>query len=461
MYRHLQPLYVISCTAQQRAKEAEQRATPNEQRATAATQRAVTAEQRAATNEQRVTAAEERASTADKRAIAAMQRANTNEHRAITAEQRATTAERELLRVNEHIEGAEQRAREAEQGATMADLRATVAEQRVTIAEQEIQRASEHFRGEVQAANERAEQWVRETERRARDAEHRASESDRRAREADALARTEISGLTRLLQRQAVTPPTDPPHWAVGRNEIEMTEEELGRGGWGVVKVASFRGLRVAAKCLYGEILNAHNRQLFTREMNMAARAHHPHLLQFIGATMEGEPVILTELMPTSLRAVLEQGPLTRQQIISIATQVAQALNYLHLMRPDPIIHRDISSANVLLEPMGPNQWRAKVSDYGSVNFQRQVTTVGPGNPTYAAPESHNPRQQSPKMDVFSFGILLLEMASGQLPAEADRARLLQAILWVGLRQLIEDCIRDDPRPRPSMQNILGTLSHM
>ncbi len=82
-------------------------------------------------------------------------------------------------------------------------------------------------------------------------------ETNQRAREADALARTEISGLTRLLQRQSVTPPTDPPHWAVVRNEIEMTDDELGRGGWAVVKVASFRGIRVAAKCLHGQILTA------------------------------------------------------------------------------------------------------------------------------------------------------------------------------------------------------------
>ncbi len=73
-------------------------------------------------------------------------------------------------------------------------------------------------------------------------------------------------------------------------------------------------------RCLYGEILNARTRQLFRREMNMAARTHHPHLLQFIGATTEGEPIIHTELMPTSLRAVLGQGALSRQQIVSIST---------------------------------------------------------------------------------------------------------------------------------------------
>ena len=59
-------------------------------------------------------------------------------------------------------------------------------------------------------------------------------------------------------------------------------------------------------------------------------------------------------------------------------------------MHPTPIIHRDISSANVLLEP-GPNDnWRAKVSDYGSVNLIQRLRTATPGNLTYAAPEVKN-----------------------------------------------------------------------
>ncbi len=84
---------------------------------------------------------------------------------------------------------------------------------------------------------------------------------------------------------------------------------------------------------------------VFIREMNMAARLRHPHLVQFIGATLEGEMIILTELMATSLRRVLEGGRISREYILSISVQVCQALNYLHLMQPDPVIHRDISSA--------------------------------------------------------------------------------------------------------------------
>lgn len=97
------------------------------------------------------------------------------------------------------------------------------------------------------------------------------------------------------------------------------------------MKVAVFRGQRVAAKCLHHQIISAHNIRLFTREMNIAAQARHPNLLQFIGATIDGEPIILTELMPTSLRSFMETSKLTKQQIKSVASDVARALNYLHL----------------------------------------------------------------------------------------------------------------------------------
>ena len=120
--------------------------------------------------------------------------------------------------------------------------------------------------------------------------------------------------------------------------------------------------------------------------MTIAARVRHPNLVQFIGATTEGHPMILMELMPTSLRGVLEShervGRLSDQQIISIATDVARALNYMHLLKPYPIIHRDISSANVLMEEnKAAAGWKAKLSDYGSANFVHQLKTHAPGSP--------------------------------------------------------------------------------
>ena len=111
----------------------------------------------------------------------------------------------------------------------------------------------------------------------------------------------------------------------------------------------------MAAKVIHHQIASPYNIHLFKREMDVAARIRHPNLLQFIGATQEGEMVILTELMPTSLRKELERKAhsyMSPDQVISIGLDVLRALNYLHQMRPHPLIHRDISSANVLLEPL-------------------------------------------------------------------------------------------------------------
>ena len=192
--------------------------------------------------------------------------------------------------------------------------------------------------------------------------------------------------------------------------------------------------------------------------MSIAARVRHPNLVQFIGSTMEGEPIILTELMPTSLRAALERRFLNHTHVMVISLDVARALNYLHLMHPDPIIHRDVSSANVLLEPGPSNSWRAKVSDYGSANFLQQLKTAGPGNPTYASPEASIPTQQSPKMDVYSYGILLLEIFSQRFPDLEEREALLQQVHQPAMVALIRWCLEREPSGRPDMNEIVGQL---
>ena len=276
-----------------------------------------------------------------------------------------------------------------------------------------------------------------------RDAEQRVQEAIERARTAE--------------ERVAETRGCD-QYWVVHREEIQLTDHELGRGGWAIVKEAKFRGLRVAAKCLHTFLISDYNRQLFVREMSIAARVRHPNLVQFIGSTMEGEPVILTELMATSLRAALERRSVNHAHSMTISLDVARALNYLHLMHPDPIIHRDVSSANVLLEPGPSNSWRAKVSDYGSANFLQQLKTAGPGNPTYASPEASIPTQQSPKMDVYSYGILLLEIFSQRFPDLEEREALLQQVHQPAMVALIRWCLEREPSGRPDMNEIVGQL---
>ena len=392
--------------AERRARDAENTSTDLIRQTTDANQRMREAEARAQESTQAVAQAEQRATQAVAQA----------EQRATQAEQRATQAE--------------QRATQSEQRAIRSDQRATQAEHRATQAE-----AGAHF---FQQQIEELLLRVRQAEQTAREAQERARMTEQRAQ------RLETRGHDQF--------------WVVNREEIQLTDQELGRGGWAVVRVAKFRGLRVAAKCLHTLIVSDYNRQLFVREMSIAARVRHPNLVQFIGAMMEGEPIILTELMATSLRAILERRPFNPAQITSISLDVARALNYLHLMHPDPIIHRDISSANVLLEPGPNNSWRAKVSDYGSANFLQQLRTAGPGNPTYAAPEADIPSQQSPKMDVYSYGVLLLEMCSRRFPNPEECEALLQRVQQPAMVALIRQCMEREPMRRPTMSDIIRQL---
>ena len=176
--------------------------------------------------------------------------------------------------------------------------------------------------------------------------------------------------------------------WVIPRDEIQITEKCLGRGGWGSVNEGTYCGCTVAVKEIHELILSPHNIRLFEREMNIASKCRHPHLLQFIGAAIdEGSPLFVTELMEKSLRTLLEQRQLSETEIRIISLDVARALNYLHQKKPEPIIHRDVSSANVLLWRQG-DQWRTKVSDYGTANFIQQTMTVAPGAMIYSAPEA-------------------------------------------------------------------------
>ena len=251
------------------------------------------------------------------------------------------------------------------------------------------------------------------------------------------------------------------PHWVIDEKEIQMTQEILGKGGWGEVKVGVFRGTKVAVKSLFEVILSNYNRGLFSREMDIASRVRHPNLLQFIGATRDGNLMIVTELMPTSLRKELEKRPLKHPEIRIIAHGVASALNYLHLWKPNPILHRDVSSANVLLEPSVSSEWKAKLSDYGSANILHQINTVAPGSPAYAAPEACSPDLHSPAMDVYSFGILFVEMVTHRMPSTVlfERVEQIEEVQWPPVKTLVNRCTTRDPLTRPTIEQILKDIN--
>ena len=133
----------------------------------------------------------------------------------------------------------------------------------------------------------------------------------------------------------------DNPPWLIEREEVVMmqevvmTQEVLDKGGWGEVKVGVFLGTRVAMKALYKVILSDYYLQLFSREMDIASRVRHPNLLQFIGATrVGGTPLIVTELMPTSLRKELEKCPISKPQFLPVSIDVASKCTQLPSLFP-------------------------------------------------------------------------------------------------------------------------------
>ncbi|XP_065908079.1 uncharacterized protein [Dysidea avara] len=284
--------------------------------------------------------------------------------------------------------------------------------------------------------------------------------------EDETLLQQQAQEIHHLLQQQQYnTLQQQQQTWIIYRNEISLKEKELGRGAYGWVKEATFRGCKVAVKCLHNELISDYNLLVFEREMTMAARCRHPNLLQFIGATNEGIPLIVTEMMQTSLRKLLENGQLSSDQIIPIAAGIACGLNYLHKTTPSPILHRDVSSANVLLNSLPDNQWLPKLSDFGSFNFMRLSQTVNAGNPVYAAPEALDPSKgpHTPAMDAFSLGVLLYEMCSRRLPTGVFNTSMLQQVNWrvpeSSIIPLIAACVDQMIQKRPSMDRVITQLN--
>ena len=221
----------------------------------------------------------------------------------------------------------------------------------------------------------------------------------RAAKEAQSNVVQSLEGRLALYQAQSIQDSS----WEISRDELDLTGPALGVGAWGSVMKGTFRGCPVAVKQIHSAIMSQHYLSLFRREMAMAARLRHPCLVQFIGGATDpnvrqGHAVqsllIVSELMETDLRHILPSSP-TQDDLKRIGTDVALALNFLHLAKPSPIIHRDISSANVLLKG-SPGKWQGKLSDLGSANFQHHCQTAGPGAAIYRAPEATAPTKHTP-----------------------------------------------------------------
>lgn len=263
--------------------------------------------------------------------------------------------------------------------------------------------------------------------------------------------------------------------WKIDDRKVAVSNVELGKGKWGTVSVGTFQGRSVAVKQLHQEIITQQHILRIDCEIYILSQLHHPNIIEFIGAVFDLSlnRMIVTEIMDTSLIHAYENQELTpdiscRPVILSIMRDIAQGLNYLHCL-PDPVIHRDIDSDNVLLKSVGDRKWKAKISDFGSANFVRLSYNPYPGAIAYSAPETRRGpyeqlyKRQTPKVDSFSYGILLCEAITCHFPEPSLLQGLLQKVQLSSkpLHDIISSCIKKEPHERPTMEQIMENLNHI
>jgi predicted Ser/Thr protein kinase len=203
-----------------------------------------------------------------------------------------------------------------------------------------------------------------------------------------------------------------------------IVRRELGRGGMGVVYLAEDTRLsrRVALKALPPDICHDPNRRERLRlEARAAAALSHPGIATVYALEEIGDDLYLaTEYVPgESLRAMLAAGPLPIARVVTIGAQLARALAAAHTAG---VVHRDIKPENVVRTPNGA----IKILDFG---LARMDAAISPkltqsglivGTPAYMAPEQVLGQNVDFRTDLFAFGLMIYELASGVNPFAAD-----------------------------------------
>eukprot|EP01113_Clastostelium_recurvatum_P027404 TRINITY_DN3304_c0_g1_i4.p1 TRINITY_DN3304_c0_g1~~TRINITY_DN3304_c0_g1_i4.p1 ORF type:complete len:1640 (-),score=340.10 TRINITY_DN3304_c0_g1_i4:13-4932(-) len=290
--------------------------------------------------------------------------------------------------------------------------------------------------------------------------------------------------------------------WEIPYDELEFGVV-VGKGFFGEVKHGSWRDTDVAIKIIYRDSFKSRSSyEMFQNEVRILSRLRHPNIVQFLGAcTSLDHQVIVTEWMSGgSLRQflvdhfkMLDRYP---QQRLKMALDIARGMTYLH-DRPQPILHRDLSTRNILLDydagrDLGStvannamtDQERAqflgglkcKVADFGlsRLKLESGSMTASVGCIPYMAPEVYKGESNSEKSDVYSFSMILWELWTGQEPQQEMKPMKMAHLaahegyrpvlplhtppLW---RDLITVCWANEPERRPSFKQIISRLRTM
>ncbi|XP_010246532.1 PREDICTED: receptor-like kinase TMK4 [Nelumbo nucifera] len=200
-------------------------------------------------------------------------------------------------------------------------------------------------------------------------------------------------------------------------------ENILGRGGFGVVyKGILHDGTQIAVKRMESTVMGTKGMNEFKAEIGVLTKVRHRHLVALLGFCINGnERLLVYEYMPQGtlgqhLFEWNEHGylPLTWKQRVTIALDVARGVEYLHSLAQQSFIHRDLKPSNILLG----DSMRAKVADFGLVknapDGKYSVETRLAGTFGYLAPEYAATGRVTTKVDVYAFGVVLMELITGR-----------------------------------------------
>jgi eukaryotic-like serine/threonine-protein kinase len=200
-------------------------------------------------------------------------------------------------------------------------------------------------------------------------------------------------------------------------------ESKLGSGGMSTVYLAEDEtlGRAVAVKVLHREISDQPDQlERFRREARAVARLSHPNLVAVIDAGEDGgHPYIVFEYVPgeTLKRRIDEQGPLGLDEAAAYAIEIGRGLACAHAAL---LVHRDVKPQNVLIDAEG----RAKITDFGIARSLESsgLTATGRvlGTTDYVSPEQAMGKQVDARTDVYSLGVVLYEMITGDVPFHAE-----------------------------------------
>ncbi|XP_010475284.1 PREDICTED: probable LRR receptor-like serine/threonine-protein kinase At1g05700 isoform X2 [Camelina sativa] len=209
----------------------------------------------------------------------------------------------------------------------------------------------------------------------------------------------------------------------------------LGKGGFGTVYHGYYNNLQVAVKLL--SETSAQGFKEFRSEVEVLVRVHHVNLTALIGYFHDGDQMgLIYEFMANGNMADHLAGKydhtLSWTQRLQIALDAAQGLEYLHCGCKPAIVHRDVKTSNILLNDKN----RAKLADFGlSRSFHTEsrshVSTLVAGTPGYLDPLCFETNGLNEKSDIYSFGVVLLEIITGKTAISASQTKRVHVSDWV------------------------------